>query len=115
VDEVPPRLDLDRHVDELELHGLEGPDRLAELTPLPRVRGREVVRALREADAHRGDRDPPAVEDLEELAEAVPARPEQVLPGHDAVLERELPRIRGAPAELAHLLGDDVAGRAVRD
>ena len=55
-------------------------DRLAELLALLRVGEREVVGALREADAHRGDRDAAAVEDLEELVEALPARAEQVAP-----------------------------------
>ena len=56
-----------------ELHGLELRDRLAELLALLRVGEREVVGALREADAHRGDRDPAAVEDLQELLEALAA------------------------------------------
>src|SRR5262245_63157365 len=69
VDEVPSGLDLDGHVRELELDRLKARDRLAELLPLLGVAEREVVRALREADAHRRNRDPAAVEDLEELAE----------------------------------------------
>ena len=65
------RLDLRRHVREPELDGLEAGDRLPELLALLRVRVGEVVGALREADAHRRDRDPAAVEDLEELVEAL--------------------------------------------
>src|SRR6266571_3170564 len=67
VDELPPGLDLRRHVGELELDRLEARDRPAELVPLLRVGGGEVVRTLRQPDAHRGDRDAAAVEDLEEL------------------------------------------------
>src|SRR6266545_7507708 len=78
VDEQSRSLDLRRHVDELLLHGLEGADRLAELLALLRVGVGEVVAALREADAHRGDRDAAAVEDLQELLQAFAARPEQV-------------------------------------
>src|SRR5215475_4132112 len=58
VDEVPSRLDLDGHVRELELDRLKARDRLPELLALLRVAEREVVRALREADAHRRHRDP---------------------------------------------------------
>src|SRR5439155_21252365 len=76
VDELPSRLDLDGHVGELELHGLEPGDRLAELAALMRVRIGEVVCALREADAHRGDGDPAAVEDLQELPEPLATRSE---------------------------------------
>src|SRR5262249_44119590 len=78
VDEPARRLDLRRHVDELLLHRLELRDRLAELLALLRVVVGEVVRALREADAHRRDRDAAAVEDLQELLEALAARAEQV-------------------------------------
>src|SRR3954454_7729016 len=57
VDELASRLDLGRHVGELELHGLELRDGLPELLPLLRVRKGEVVCALSEPDAHGGDRD----------------------------------------------------------
>src|SRR5262245_507697 len=70
VDELPPGVDLRRHVGELELDRLEVRDRLPELSPLLRIGDRQVVRALREADAHGCDRDPAAVEDVEELPEA---------------------------------------------
>src|SRR5438034_6247356 len=67
VDEEPRRLDLGRHVDELLLNCLEGRDRPSELLPLACVGVREVVAALGETDAHGGDGDAPAVEDLQEL------------------------------------------------
>src|SRR5437899_2498297 len=88
VDECAARFDLRRHVGELELHRLELRDRLAELLSLLRVREREVVRTLCEADSHRRNGDAAAVEDLEELVEAVATLAEQVLLGHGAVLER---------------------------
>src|SRR5205085_7383642 len=78
VDHRAAGLDLRGHVGELELHGLEFRDRLAELLPLLRVGEREVVCALRNPDAHRGDRDATAVEDLEELPESLAAWPEEV-------------------------------------
>ena len=70
--------DLGGDVRQLELHRLELRDRLPELSALARVGIGEVVRALRDPDAHRRDRDSAAVQDLEELVEPVPARTEQV-------------------------------------
>ena len=102
VDEAARRLDLDGHVRELELHSLEGGDRLAELLPLLRVLVGEVVRALRQPEAHGCDRDPPAVEDLEELLKAAPTLAEEVALRHRATLKRKLARVGGAPPELPH-------------
>src|SRR5665213_3590683 len=97
VDELAAGLDLRRHVRELELDCLKLRDRLAELPPFLRVREREIVRALREPDAHRSDRDASAVENLHELVEALAALTEQVALGHAAVLERQLARVGGVP------------------
>ena len=58
------RVDLRRHLREVELDRLELADRLAELPPLLRVRERRLERAARDADREGGDRDPAAVEDL---------------------------------------------------
>src|SRR5579862_9825099 len=115
VDELAAGVDLRRHVRELELDRLELRDRLAELPPLLRVGEREVVRALRQADAHRRDRDPAAVENLHELLEAAPALAEEILLGHRAGGERQLARVGCVPAELVHRRRDLVAGRPVRD
>src|SRR5579862_136068 len=90
VDELPAGVDLRRHVRELELDRLEIGDRLAELMPLLRVRERQVVRALRETDAHRCDRDAASVEDLHELPEAATAFAEEIALGHTASAEGEL-------------------------
>jgi hypothetical protein len=49
-----------------------------------RVLQRFVEGAHRPADRERGDRDPAAVEDGQELLEALAARPEQILLGHGA-------------------------------
>src|SRR5262249_60761373 len=89
--------------------------RAPELRALVRVRGGEVVGALREADTHRCDRDAAAVEDLHELAEAAPALAEKVPLGYGAGVEGELTRVGGVPAELVHGCRDLVAGGAVRD
>jgi len=114
-DENTSGLDLGRHVDELLLHRLELPDRLPELPALVGVGECEVVAALREPDTHRGHRDAAAVEDLQELLEALSARAEQVRLRHAHALERQLARVGRAPAELLHRLGDHVARGAVRD
>ena len=106
-------LDLGREVGDLRLDRLELGDRLAERLALLRVGDRLVERALGEADAHRGDADPAAVEDVEELLEAVAAAAEQVRLRHAAVLEGERPRVGGVPAHLAVGLADLVA-RACR-
>src|SRR5438309_76804 len=102
-----------RDVGERELHRLELRDRLAELVPLLRVGEREVVRALREPDAHRRHRDAAAVEDLQELPEALAALTEQVPLRHGAVVEGELARVRRAPPELVQRRRDLVSPRPV--
>ena len=61
---------------------------------------REVVRALSQPDAHRGDGDAAAVEDLEELLEALAARAEQVALGDPAVVERQPAGVGRLPAHL---------------
>src|SRR5262245_22566352 len=114
-DERAPGLDLRGHVRELEADRLEGRDLLSELLALLRIGDREVVRALGKADSHRRDGDAAAVEDLEELPEALAAPAEEVLLRHRAVLERELTRVGRAPAEFLHGRGDDVPRRAVLD
>src|SRR5882762_10731526 len=72
VDEQPRRRDLRGHIGELCLDRLELGDRLAERPALLGVLQRLVECALRETDAHRGDTDPPDVEDVQELLEAGP-------------------------------------------
>ena len=90
-------------------------DRLAELLALLRVGEREVVAALREPDAHRGDRDAAAVEDLQELREPLAARAEQVALRHARALEAQLARVGGVPTELLHRLRDRRTRGTVRD
>ena len=66
-------LDLHEHVGELELNCLEPGDRLTELVPALGVGVGLVVGPPRETDRERRNRDPPAVEDRQELLEAVAA------------------------------------------
>src|SRR5262249_37256482 len=62
VRQEPGGVDLRRHVGELLLDRLELRDRLPEGVPLLRVRARDVVRRLRDAERLRGDPDAAAVE-----------------------------------------------------
>src|SRR5579872_6610920 len=62
------------------------------------------VRAGRESDGERRDGDPPAVEHAEELVEPLASLAEQVLFGDLRIDERELPRIRRAPAHFSIFL-----------
>src|SRR5207247_11480099 len=71
-------------------------------------------RTLRQPDANGRHADPPAVERLEELAEAVPAPAEQIRLGNACAVEGERPRVGRVPAHLAVRLADLVAGRALR-
>src|SRR3954452_11961751 len=109
------RLDLGGQVGQLRLDGLKARDRLPERAPLLGVGERLVERALCQPDAHRRHADPPAVERLQELLEAAPARAEQVLLGHARAVEAERPCVRRVPAHLAVRLADLVAGRVLRD
>ena len=109
------RLDLGRHVGELELHRLELRDRPAELLPLLRVGEGQVVGALREPDAHGGDRDAAAVEDLEELVEAADRARRA---GSPAGTARRGTRARACPMRASRasaLAPDRRSRRAVRD
>src|SRR2546428_5027080 len=104
------RLDLRRHVGEREMDSLEARDRLAELLPRRRVLQALVQRTLGEPEGEGPQADAAAVEGVEELAEALVDRAEDVFLGHDRVLEHELPRVGGAPAQLVLLLGGMDAG-----
>src|SRR4026209_1198302 len=115
VHERAPGLDLGRHVGELEPDRRYERARLAQLLAVVCVREREIVCPLRQPDSQRGDRDAPAVEDLQELVEALAARSEQIVLGDRAVLERELACVGCTPAELLHRCRDRVAWRSVLD
>ena len=115
VDEGAGRGELDGHVGELELDRLELRDRLAELVAGEGVGVREVVGRLHRAEAHRGDRDAPAVEDLQELLEAHAARAEEIVLRHQHVGERQLARVGGVPTDLVERRALRVARRAVGD
>src|SRR5439155_17093865 len=60
VHEQSRRVDLRRHIRELPLDRVELADPLSELTPLERVRARDVVRDLCDPDRLRSDPDPAA-------------------------------------------------------
>ena len=115
IHEVLGRLDFGRHVGEGEVDALEAGDRLAELPP-----GRGVAEALLQctlgdAEGERPQPDTSAVERMEELPEAVVHGPEHIFFRDNRVLQDQLPRVRGAPAELVLLLrGHDAAALGER-
>src|SRR5207253_279492 len=79
------------------------------------VGDRLVEGALGQADAHRGDPDPAAVEDVEEVLEAVAPAAEEARLGNPAGVEAEGPGVGGVPAHLPVGLADLVAGCPGRD
>ena len=84
-----PRL----HVRQLELKHLVLPDLVPENLSLGHVREALVYAALGQADRQSGDRDPPLVEDLQELGVTSPLLAEQVVEGYPAIRERQLARV----------------------
>src|SRR5437879_12833369 len=86
------------------MDSLEARDRLAELLPRRRVLQALLQRAFGEPEGEGTEADAAAVQGLEELAKAGGDRAEDVLLGHDRILEHELPRVRGTPALLVLLL-----------
>src|SRR3989449_8983438 len=110
VDQVLGRLDFRRHVGEREMDSLEARDCLAELLPRRRVLQALLQRAFGEPEGEGTEADAAAVQGLEELAKAVVDRAEDILLGHDRILEHDLPRVGGTPAQLVLLLGGVDAG-----
>ena len=98
------RLEFGRHVRELEVDALELGDPLAELLPLARVLERFLECTLCDAKREGGDPDAPLVEGLHEVDEAPSLLANPVLRRHLDVLEDQLARVGGAPAELVLLL-----------
>src|SRR5882672_2935032 len=103
VDQQPRRLDPGRHVREQELDRLEFRDRLSELPALARVLDRGVEGGLCDPDRHRADGDPPPIQGLHELLEALPFLAvllEEVFLGQLHVIEKKLDRVAGAMSQL---------------
>src|SRR2546430_11505141 len=87
------------------MHALETRDRPAELLASPGIAKALFQRSLGDAERERAQADATAVQRVQELAEPVVQRAQHVLLRDDRVLEDELARIGGAPAELVLLLG----------
>ena len=96
VNETPEGLDPDRHLGELHLGELIGPERGPEGGPLLDVLDARLEAGLREAEGLSGDHDPRRVEEVHELAEAVPLLPDQVGLGNPDVLQGDLRRVARA-------------------
>ena len=92
------------HLGEHEPDRLEAGDRLAELLALLGVGAGGVEGPLGGAEAERGDRDPPAVEDLQRLDEPLADVAQQVVLADEAVLHDHLGGVGGPDAELVLFL-----------
>jgi hypothetical protein len=79
------------------------------------VAQRSFVGALRHAQAQRGDRDAPAVENLQAVDEAFAFLAEQVFRRHAAIGENNFARVAGAQAELVFFFAGTKAGRSLLD
>src|SRR5690606_10094006 len=98
--EVASVLDSNVEVGQSERDRLEPSDRAAEGFALLGVVERELQACARAAEGQRRDRDPPIVEDGEEVPEPLPGSAEQVLPTHVAVAEDQPMGVARVPAEL---------------
>src|SRR5262245_30275243 len=109
-------LDLGGHVGQHELHGLEVGDWLIELAALLGVRDRVIEGAARDAEGYGADRDASAGQRAHEGLEAAARIAEQVLVGHEAILEVDRHRVGAAQT---HLLlartGAEALGCGVHD
>jgi hypothetical protein len=111
-DHQPRRVELGRHVGELELRRLEVGQRLAELLALDDVARRRLQAGARAAQRAGADVDAPAVEPHHRDLEAVTLGPEPVGDRHLAVLEDHRRGRLAVPAELLLLLAERQARRA---
>ncbi len=116
VGEQPGRLDLRRHVGELQLHRLEAPDRLAERLSLSRVPQRLRVRLLGHADRAGRDVNPADLQRGQHLLQAAPLlAAKQRRPWHPNLVQHDLAGFRAVVAELGQVAHDLKTWRAGRD
>src|SRR3954470_1922829 len=104
VDEQPSRVELGRHVRELELDRLELADPLPELAPLECIRACRVEGGLCDPECLRGDPDAAAVERAHRDGEALPLLVQQAVTAHACALDDEVDGRRGMQPELLMLL-----------
>src|SRR5258706_6158429 len=115
MDQQARRVELDRNVRQLPADAMELADGAPELPPGARVGQRQLVRALREAERHRGGAEALAVVGLHQLLEAVGRTDEHVLPRHAAAVEVQ-PALRDpAQSHGVIALADTEAGRVALD
>ena len=111
VDELPRRLDLGRHLGELEAGDLELRDRAPERVALLGVLQRAVEDVLGGRDGARGADHPLALELPHDVVEALADLAEHGALGHAHVLEGQQRRVGGVHAHLLQLLLADHAGQ----
>src|SRR5690606_4446439 len=102
--QVPPGLDLGRHVRELEGNALKLRDRTTELLSLTRVADGFLVRSLCDSQRERCDSYAPGIEGLHEVHEALSFLTQPILYRNLDVLEDQLARVGSPPAQLVLLL-----------
>src|SRR5690606_19075344 len=83
---------------------LEVPYRVTELPAAAREGEHRIEAALGEAERERADADPPGIQRLHEVDEALAFTAQPVLLRHQCILENELARVGCAPAHLVLLL-----------
>ena len=100
----PRRLDLRRHVGELELDRLMLGDRLAKGPPLLRIAQRQLQRPLRDPDATSGDVHPAELERVhhlhKSLAKTGSSPPKTLAAGRPVAVEHQLGRLDPLVAKL---------------
>ena len=114
-DHQPRRIELGRHVGQLELRRLEIGQRLAELLALDDIARRRLQAGAGAAQRAGADIDAPAIEPHHGDLEAVAFRPQPVGHRHPAILEDHRRRRLAVPAELVLLLAERQTRRAVLD
>src|SRR5260370_5314951 len=103
------QFNLSIQVGELKLYCLEFANGLTKLIALLSVAQSFVQTCLGQADGESRNGNPPPVQYLHELFEAVPALTEDVAFGHNAILEGQRARIRGLPSHFLVRVADDIA------
>src|SRR5438876_12425715 len=91
------------------MHALDARDGPAELLPGGGIGQALLESPLSQSERQGGDADAAPVERVQELPESVVHRSEDVLLRHDGILEDQLARVGGSPAELVFFFAREYA------
>src|ERR1051325_3697751 len=97
-------IDLRRHVRQLKLNRLKLRNRFSELLPLLRVTHRRLIRALRDTNRERRDRDTSTIEHFHRVYESHSFFTQQLSVRHEAVFKNNARRLRSTQSELVLFL-----------